>query len=121
MEASQELVAVLDPWLKTHKHLAMLPSRTGAPLTANSFVHFMSDAIKASGLPDDVTTHGLRYTAAVVLNELGLEWEIIASITGHQTVAMVRKYLAKKRNARIAISRLDEARAARKGGPENAG
>ncbi|WP_376989724.1 tyrosine-type recombinase/integrase [Azospirillum rugosum] len=122
--ASQELVAVLDPWLESHKHMAMLPSRFHKPMTPNGFVHFMSDAIREAGLADDVTTHGLRYTAATMLHELKLEWEVIASITGHQTVAMVRKYTAKKRNAQLAIASLDAARAAKgkgkKGRPKNA-
>lgn len=122
--AAQELVAVLDPWLETHKLMAILPSRFHKPMTSNGFVHFMSDAIREAGLPDDVTTHGLRYTAATMLHELGMDWEVIASVTGHQTVAMVRKYTAKKRNAQLAIASLDAARAAkRKGGkapPENA-
>lgn len=118
--AAQELVAVLDPWLESHKHMAMLPSeRTGAVLTSSAFVHLMSDAIKGAGLGDGVTTHGLRYTAATMLHELGLDWEVIASVTGHQTVTMVRKYTAKKRNARLAIATLDAARAAKKERSEN--
>ena len=82
-------------------------------MTSNGFVHFMSDAIRAAGLPVDVTTHDPRYTAATMPHELKLEWEVIASITGHQTVAMVRKYTAKKRNAQLAFASLDAARAAR--------
>ena len=80
----------------------------------------MSDAISDAALPDDVTAHGLRYTAATVLHELHLDWEVISSITGHQTVAMVRKYIAKKRNARIAIATLDAARSTKKRGRKNA-
>lgn len=122
--AAQELVAVLDPWLETHKLMAILPSRFHKPMTSNGFVHFMSDAIREAGLSEDVTTHGLRYTAATMLHELGMEWEVIASVTGHQTVAMVRKYTAKKRNAQLAIASLDAARAAKGKGkkvpPENA-
>ncbi|MFP5514086.1 MAG: tyrosine-type recombinase/integrase [Alphaproteobacteria bacterium] len=118
--AAQELVAVLDPWLESHKHMAMLPSeRTGAVLTSSAFVHLMSDAIKGAGLGDGNTTHGLRYTAATMLHELGLDWEVIASVTGHQTVTMVRKYTSKKRNARLAIATLDAARAAKKERAEN--
>ncbi|CAO3426526.1 tyrosine-type recombinase/integrase [Azospirillum argentinense] len=122
--AAQDLVAVLDPWLETHKLMAILPSRFHKPMTSNGFVHFMSDAIREAGLPEDVTTHGLRYTAATMLHEVGMEWEVIASVTGHQTVAMVRKYTAKKRNAQLAIASLDAARTAkgkgRKGRPKNA-
>lgn len=55
------------------------------------------------------TTHGLRYTAATVLRELGLDWDDVAAVTGHKTTAMVRKYTAKRRRAARAIARLDEA------------
>jgi integrase len=68
----------------------------------------MRPAYAAGSLPEDCHSHGLRYTAAVRLSELGCDWETISSITGHETVSMVRKYLAKRRGARLAIKRLDE-------------
>lgn len=71
----------------------------------------MRDAYRNAGLSDDVTNHGGRYTAATRLHELGSDWETIASITGHETMQMVRKYTAKKRKARLAISRLNRSRA----------
>ena len=58
--------------------------------------------------------HGLRYTAAAALHELGCDWETIGAITGHKTVEMVRKYTEKKRRAKLAISRLNKARSGRK-------
>ncbi len=70
----------------------------------------MRAAYEAAGLPTDVTTHGLRYTAATVLRELGCDWEDIAAITGHSTVQMVRKYTRQRRTAEVAIARLDDAR-----------
>jgi integrase len=71
----------------------------------------MRDADVAAGLPEDVTTHGLRYSAATILHELGQDWETIAAVTGHETVAMVRKYTEKRRRARLAIDSLNVARA----------
>ena len=59
----------------------MLPNRLKEPMTSNGFAHFMRDAIWAAGLLDDETTHGLRYTAATILNEPSLDWETIASVT----------------------------------------
>lgn len=70
----------------------------------------MRDAYRAAGLADDVTNHGDRYTAATRLHELDCDWETIASITGHETAAMVRKYTEKRRKARLAISRLNRSR-----------
>jgi integrase len=110
--ASADLRAALDPWLKTHKHVVMLVTDTGRQFKVDHFRHTMRAAYTAAGLPADCTTHGLRYTAAVVLHELGCDWEIISAITGHETVEMVRHYLRKKRNTTVAIASLDQARAA---------
>jgi len=70
----------------------------------------MRGAYEAAGLPKDCTTHGLRYTAATVLHELGCDDATIADITGHETLAMVKKYRAKRRRTRLAIARLNRAR-----------
>jgi integrase len=105
---STELEAVLTPWLKTHTSLMLIPSEvtTGA-LSVSGLRQIMRPAYVEAGLPKDCVNHGLRYTAAVRLSELGCDWETIATITGHETVTMVRKYLAKRRQARIAINKLD--------------
>jgi hypothetical protein len=55
----------------------------------------------------------LRYSAATILHELGQERETIAAVTGHETVAMARKYTEKRRRARLAISRLQTVTAMR--------
>jgi hypothetical protein len=49
---------------------------------------------------------------ATRLKELGLSWDVIASITGHDTAAMVEHYTEQKRKAKIAINTLDAATAA---------
>jgi len=106
---SNELSAVLDPWLKTHSSMMLVPSeRTGLKLTESGLRQIMERAYDDAGLPDECVNHGLRYTAAARLSELGCDWETIASITGHQTVSMVRKYLAKRRAARVAVRKLNE-------------
>jgi integrase len=115
---SADLHAVLDPWLATHKHIVVLATATGRSFKADHFRHVMRDAYTAAGLPGDCTTHGLRYTAAVVLHELGCDWETISAITGHETVEMVRHYLRRKRGAKPAITSLDEARAANRASTE---
>jgi integrase len=85
--------------------------------TVSGLQHLMRDAYRAAGLPDDVTNHGGRYTAATILHELDCDWETIGAITGHETAQMVRKYTAKRRKARLAIERLDRARAPQKAEP----
>lgn len=112
--ASAELSAVLDPWLKAHRHMILLPTNRGRMFTPDGFRHWMRDAYRAAGLPADCTTYGLRYTAATVLNELGCDWETVAAITGHETSEMARKYMNKRRKARLAVRRLDDAREERK-------
>ncbi|MDY0870635.1 tyrosine-type recombinase/integrase [Dongia rigui] len=101
----------------------ILTGKRGRELAGEgTFSHLLNDAYKAvpglsTGLHFDaaksgVTSHGLRYTAATRLHELGCSKDVIASITGHDTIAMVEKYIQKKRKAQIAISSLDEATAA---------
>ncbi len=112
---SQDLQAALHPYFKKHKHVMMLTTASGRAFKVDHFRHIMRAAYRAAGLPDDCTTHGLRYTAATILHELGCEWSTIAAITGHETAEMARKYSEKKRRAKVAIARLDEARNGRKG------
>lgn len=108
--ASNDLIAVLDPFLSTHNGLTLLADEHGKPFRIDNFRHVMRAAYDAAGLPKDCTTHGLRYTCATVLHELGCDWETVAAIVGHETVAMVRKYTGKRRLARLAIGRLNRAR-----------
>lgn len=114
---SRDLREALEPWLAGHDHMAVLPGERGtggAPPTVDAFRHIMGEAITAAGLPDDVTTHGPRCTAATVLIEMGCDLDEVRAITNHETVAMARKYTVKKRSARPAVAKLDEARTARK-------
>jgi integrase len=67
------------------------------------------DGLKAGLAVGGVTTHGLRYTAATRLYELGCSFAQIAAITGHETIAMVKKYIEKKRDAQFAIATLNAA------------
>lgn len=107
-----DLQAVLEPWLESHDHLVLLPTRSGEAIKIDHFRHVMRAAILDADL-DGCTLHGLRYTAGTRLRELGLESRIIAAILGHSTAEMVRKYSEQEREATIAIATLDEARAGR--------
>ncbi|CCG09027.1 tyrosine-type recombinase/integrase [Pararhodospirillum photometricum] len=105
VKISTALGDVLGPWLAGLEGDRILGS-----MLADGFRHRMSRAFKTAGLKG-VTTHGLRYTAATRLREVGMDWEDIAAITGHQTAEMTRKYSAQKKRASKAIDRLDESMA----------
>src|SRR5260370_221228 len=107
--ASSDLRAVLDPWLEGHDHVVLFPTDTGRPLRVNYMRHLMRDAMRAAGLPDDCTLHGLRYTFATRGLELGLDWQTVESIVGHRTPAMGFKYTDERRRARLTIATLDAA------------
>lgn len=99
---------MLKPWLEGHEHLPILVSKTGRPLTETAFRHIMRDAHDAAGLPDDATTHGLRVTAGVIIYQKTGDWQIVGSILGHQTEAMVRHYLRQQRFGSAAVLALDQ-------------
>ena len=87
-------------------------------MTVDYFRHILIDAFGAveglsSGMKNrGVTAHGLRFTAATRLRELGCSWEDIAAITGHDTAEMIEHYTEQKCKAKLAIGRLDAATAA---------
>ncbi|WP_165792426.1 tyrosine-type recombinase/integrase [Thalassospira lohafexi] len=99
----------LDAWLPNTNSMNLVPSPMGMQMDATAFSKFMRKAYRAAGLPDDFTSHGGRYAAATRLKELGLTWEEIADIVGHDTVAMVQKYTRQRRNARMAIDKINRA------------
>jgi integrase len=106
-----DLRNVLDPWLAEHpNNLLLLPGKLGKGRGIDALRHWLSQAAIDAGV-DGVTIHGLRYTAATRLAELGLDWQSIADITGHQTMAMALKYSEKRRRSTLSIARLDAATA----------
>jgi integrase len=111
--ASDDLRAVLDPWLKSKALLPTAPifrTEKGHRLLVDHMRHLMRDAMRAASLPDDCTLHGLRYTFATRAIELGLDWQTIESIVGHKTAEMAFKYTQQRRPARLAIATLNQVR-----------
>ena len=104
---SKALAEALNAWRPDGKIGAVLVNKSGDPLKVDYLRHLMADAMAAAEVSKGLVTHGLRYTAATRLRELGLDWEEIAAITGHATAEMVRKYTSQQRKARLAIGRLD--------------
>ncbi|WP_395022623.1 tyrosine-type recombinase/integrase [Dongia sp.] len=95
----------------------ILTGEKGKAFTDGTFSHKINDASKkVPGLVvgakiGGVTPHGLRLAAATRLFELGLSWDVIASITGHDTAEMVAYYTEQKRKAKLAIGALNAATA----------
>ena len=116
--ASQDLRDVLDPWLKSNAGLPNAPifrTEKGRELLVDHMRHVMRAGMRAAGLPDDCTLHGLRYTFATRAIELGLDWQTIESIVGHETAEMAFKYTQQRRGARLAIATLNQVRKANRG------
>ena len=103
---AQDLVAVLAAWMPAVEGLALFPGRDGRAIGVDRFRHRMRAAIRAAGLPDDCTTHGIRYTAATRVYDLTGDWAAVADITGHATMQMARKYSEKRRRTRATVERL---------------
>jgi integrase len=104
---SNILQDALSAWLPQHDHLNLIPAPKGKPYDDTAFSKFMRKAYKKANLPEDFNSHGGRYAAATRLQELGLSWEEIGGITGHETAQMVRKYSERKRSAKLAIDKLN--------------
>jgi integrase len=67
--------------LAKRKHVVILATAFGQPFSLKGFGNFMSDAIKAAGLPARCKAHGLRKAAARRLAEAGCTAKQIQAIT----------------------------------------
>lgn len=74
------------------RHEYIVPGGWRTPLARHSANYAMRQAS-----PPGCTIHGLRYTAVYELAMAGCSDEEIASITGHASLAMVRKYAGEAR------------------------
>ena len=99
----------LHPRLRTiidaaaaNDHLTFLVTKTGKPYSVNDFSDQFRQWCNEAGLPRDCHFHGLRYSAAKLLAEVGCTPHQIAAITGHQTLAMVEKYSKAAEQRRLA-------------------
>jgi len=90
--------------LRLHRkaHVVILTTVYGKPFTVKGFGNFMSDAIRAAGLPAHCKAHGLRKAAARRLAEAGCTAKQIQAITGHKTLAEVERYTRKADQVRLA-------------------
>jgi site-specific recombinase XerD len=93
--------------LAKRRHVVILATAFGQPFTVKGFGNFMSDAIRAAGLPAKCKAHGLRKAAARRLAEAGCTAKQIQALTGHRSLEEVERYTRKadqKRLARQAVA-----------------
>jgi len=88
--------------LAKREHITILTTIYGQPFSVKGFGNFMSDAIKAAGLPAKCKAHGLRKAAARRLAEAGCTAKQIQSITGHKSLEEVERYTRKADQMRLA-------------------
>jgi enterobacteria phage integrase len=107
-ESDEKLVIPMPPRLQREialhrkNHVMILVTEWGKPFTVKGFGNFMSDAIRAAGLPAHCKAHGLRKAAARRLAEAGCTAKQIQAITGHKTLAEVERYTRKADQIRLA-------------------
>ncbi len=87
----------------------ILRGTKGAPVEKRRYSEIFSDAVSATGLPDDLVAHGLRFSAAARLYDLGIGFDVIAMITGHRTATEAIKYATRREKTRKAIDKVDGA------------
>ncbi|HWB48350.1 MAG TPA: tyrosine-type recombinase/integrase [Stellaceae bacterium] len=130
--ASDDLQEALHPWLESHQEKTILTTPTGLPYLSPGYMRpLMREAIsgnekavalaaqkgrkkelkRGAELPEDCTLHGLRYSFCTRGIEVGLDWQEIASIAGHETAEMMAKYTRQRREARLAVEAMNRSRA----------
>jgi integrase len=97
-----ELQAALD--LAARDTLTFIIQANGRPLGAASLGNEFREWVKRAGLPDQLSLHGLRKSAARRLAEAGCSAHEIASITGHKTLSEVERYCRDADRERLARS-----------------
>lgn len=96
----RELRAVLDTLSRAH--LTFIGTASGVPFSAAGIGNWFRGAIRAAGLSDKLSMHGLRKAAARRLAEAGCTTHEIASITGHKTLSEIERYTREAERARLA-------------------
>jgi integrase len=93
-----ELVIPLHPELLTAmreypvKGIYLIGDKHGRPVGSAALYRLMKRAIRAAGLPDRCTPHGLRRALMRRLAESSASSKEIASVSGHKTLAQIENY-----------------------------
>ena len=90
--------------------LVLRPS--GEAYTKRLFSEHLRNFLDSLGY-NDLSFHGLRYSAAGTLSEAGCSVAVIVSILGHRTYEMAMKYLRAREDSAIAGKAMEEASANR--------
>jgi integrase len=73
-------------------HLSFLTTGSGKPFSTAGFGNLFRDWCNQAGLPAHCSSHGLRKAACRHLSEAGCSEHQIAAISGHESLAEVRRY-----------------------------
>lgn len=95
----------------------ILTTKTGLAFHPRVFSRDFRDARILAGLPEGLSFHGLRHTAAARLAELGAGAPEIQAITGHKSLKLVEHYIrqaSQELQADRAISRLPKRESAKR-------
>ena len=89
---------------KPREHLTFINKSDGTGMTAPSLGNWFREAVRAAGLPDALSLHGLRKATARRLAEVGCTPHEIAAITGHRSLSEIERYTREAEKARMARS-----------------
>ena len=96
------LRAILDA--TPAQHLTFLTTAQGKPFTAAGFGNWFHDRVKAAGLSEGCSAHGLRKAASRRLAEASATGHEIMAVTGHRTLKEVNRYTEAANRAALADS-----------------
>jgi len=74
------------------KGIYLIGDKHGRPIGSAALYRLMKRAVKAAGLPDRCTPHGLRRALMRRLAESSASSKEIASVSGHKTLAQIENY-----------------------------
>lgn len=88
---------IIEPRLSGPARTPVFPTETGKPLTSAHIGHFLLARTNRMPLAK-FTTHDLRRTVATMLAEMGISFELIAALVGHEsgsknTRTLIRHYV----------------------------
>lgn len=89
----RQYIARADDW---EDHGLIFPSERGTPISQRNLMRMFKDGdnslIKRARLPEGVTIHGLRHTAAYLMEQDRVPRSVRKAILGHATAAMADHY-----------------------------
>lgn len=89
--------------------MTLFETQYGKPRSENAFGDWFKKHCKAANIPDGYTLHGLRYSAAVRLADVGCGAHEIMAITGHKDLKLVQQYTKQADQRRLARSAIRKA------------